>query len=86
MFHSINKNLNIQLFFLVLLFGWAGWTIFAQMTPTPADGTMLLFQMVSKIWAWKPVIARILVLVTVLLMTIGSIQHSVNNHFNENKS
>ena len=86
MFHSINKNLNIQLFFLVLLFGWAGWTIFAQMTPTPSDGTMLLFQMVSKIWVWKSVIARILVLVTVLLMTIGIIQHSVKNHFTENKS
>lgn len=86
MFHSINKNLNIQLFFLALLFGWAGWTIFAQMTPTPADGTMLLFQMVSKIWVWKPVFARILVLITVLLMTLGIIQHSLKNHFAENKS
>ena len=86
MFHSLNKNLNIQLFFLVLLTGWAGWTIFTQMTPMPVDGTMLLFQLVSKVWDWNPLFARISVLVMVLLMTFGIVQHSLKNHFSENRS
>lgn len=86
MFHSLNKNLNIQLVLLVALLGWAGWTIFTQMAPIATDGTMLLYQMVSKIWVWNPLIARISVLTMVLLMTFGIIQHSLKNHFAENKS
>ena len=86
MFHSINKNLNIQLFFLVLLFGWAGWTIFTQMAPMPTDGSMLLYQEVSKLWSWNPTFTRILVLIMVFLMTFGVIQHSLKNHFAENRS
>lgn len=86
MFHFLNKSLNLQLILLFMLTVWAGWTIFAQMTILPANGTLLLFQFIMIIWEWNAVIIRIAVLFLVLTMTIGIIQHFQTHHFSDNRS
>lgn len=86
MFHTLNKNLNLQLILLVLLAGWAGWTIFTRMTVCPPEGTMFLFQQITKIWAWNHILARILAMLMVLTMTFGVIQLFNRRHFSESRS
>lgn len=86
MFHLLNKNLNLQLFFLTALVFWAAWTIFAKMTILPAEGTAILYHYLVKIWEWSPVLIRILVLGIVLTMTIGVNHHFLANHFSENRT
>ena len=86
MFHAINKSLNLQLILLLLLTGWAGWTVFTQMTVVPPDGNMLLFQYITRLWAWNKVVVCVAVMLLVLTMTIGSIQHYHKNHFAEGRT
>lgn len=86
MFHLLNKNLNLQLFFLTVLAFWAAWTIFAQMTLMPAEGTAILYHYVAKLWTWSPIVVRILVLGIVLTMTIGINHHFQVNHLAENRT
>lgn len=86
MFHLLNKNLNLQLFFLTALFFWAAWTIFTNMTMMPAEGTPILYHYVAKIWTWSPVVVRIFVLGIVLTMTIGVNHHFMANHLSENRT
>ena len=86
MFHSINKSLNLQLVLLLLLAGWAGWTVFTQMTVMPPDGNMLLFQYITNLWTWKKVVVSIAVMLLVLTMTVGAIQHYHKNHFAEGRT
>lgn len=86
MFHSINKNLNLQLILLLLLAGWSGWAVFTRMTVMPPDGNMLLFQYITQLWAWNETVVRIAVLLLVLTMTIGSIQHYHKNHFADGRT
>lgn len=86
MFHFLNKSLNLQLVLLFLLTVWAGWTIFAQMTIQPANGTLILYQFITKIWEWDAIIIRIVVLFFVLTMTFGIIQHFQTHHFSDNRS
>lgn len=86
MFHVLNKNLNLQLFFIALLTGWAGWTIFTRMTFFPSEGGMFLFQMLSDLWIKAPFLIRIFVLIMVLTMTVGIIKHYEKNHFYETHS
>jgi hypothetical protein len=81
LFHSINKNLNLQLIMLLLLAGWAGWTVFTQMTVMPPDGNMLLFQYITQLWAWNETLVRVAVLLLILTMTVGIIQYYHKNHF-----
>ena len=69
MFHALNKNLNLQLVLLVLLTGWAGWTIFSRMDICPPDGTMVMFQYITKVWAWNDILVRIFALLMVVIMT-----------------
>ena len=86
MFHALNKNLNLQLVLLVLLTGWAGWTIFTRMDICPPDGTMLLFQYITKVWAWNDILVRVFALFMVIIMTFGVIQHFHKRHFSEGMS
>lgn len=86
MFHLLNKNLNIQLFLLVILTGWSGWLIFSQMNMLPQDGSMLLFQHLAALWTKHNTIVRMLVFVMVLTMAIGVIRHFDKNHFYENRT
>ena len=83
MFHVLNKNLNLQLFFLALLTGWAGWTIFTQMTFLPSEGSMFLFQFLSNLWVKSPILIRLLVFCMVISMTFCGITHYDKNHFYE---
>jgi hypothetical protein len=86
LFHSINKSLNLQLVLLLLLAGWAGWTVFTQMTVMPPDGNMLLFQYITNLWTWNKVVVSIAVMLLVLTMTVGAIQHYHKNHFAEGRT
>ena len=86
MFHILNKNLNFQLIFITILTGWAGWTIFTQMTFLPSEGSMFLFQLLSNLWVKAPVLIRILVLIMVITMTIGITTNFEKNHFHENRT
>ena len=86
MFHSINKNLNLQLILLLLLAGWAGWTVFTQMTVMPPDGNMLLFQYITQVWAWNETLVRVAVLLLILTMTVGIIQYYHKNHFADGRT
>lgn len=86
MFHALNKNLNLQLVLLVLLTGWAGWTIFTRMDICPPDGTMVLFQYITKVWAWKDILVRIFALLMVMTMSFSVIQHFHKRHFTESMS
>lgn len=86
MFHLLNKNLNIQLILLAILVGWSAWLIFSQMSLLPLDGSMLMFQHVASWWTNHNTVARILVFATVLIMTIGIIQHFDKNHFYESRT
>lgn len=86
MFHILNKNLNLQLFFLALLTGWAGWTIFTQMTFFPSEGGMFLFQFLANLWAKAPFLIRILVFFMVIYMTFGIITNYDKNHFYESRT
>ena len=86
MFHFLNKNLNLQLVLLVLLTGWAGWTVFTRMTLIPPDGSMFLFQYIAKIWAWNDILVRVFALLMVLMMTFAVIQHFHKRHFSETMS
>lgn len=86
MFHLLNKNLNLQLFLLVILAGWSIWLIFTQMNLLPQEGTMLLYQHLANLWVSSKTLARVIVLALVLTMTIGIIQHFNKNHFYDNRS
>lgn len=86
MFHFLNKNLNIQLFLLVILAGWSTWLIFTQMNLLPQEGTMLMYQHLASLWISNSILVRILVFVLVLTMTLGVIQHFNKNHFYENRT
>ncbi len=86
MFHLLNKNLNIQLFFLVILTGWSGWLIFSQMSMLPQEGSMLMFQYLASWWTNHNTLVRIFVFAMVLTMTFGVIKHFDNNHFCESRT
>lgn len=86
MFHLLNKNLNIQLFFLVILTGWSGWLIFSQMSMLPQEGSMLMFQYLASWWTKHNTLVRIFVFAMVLTMTFGVIKHFDNNHFCESRT
>lgn len=86
MFHFLNKNLNIQLFFLVVLVGWSAWLIFAKMTLLPQEGSMLMYQHLAALWTSNNMIVRILAFALVLTMTIGVIKHFGKNHFYESRT
>lgn len=86
MFHFLNKNLNIQLFLLVVLVGWSAWLIFAKMTLLPQEGSMLVYQHLAALWMSNNMIVRILTLALVLTMTIGVIRHFGQNHFYESRT
>ena len=83
MFYFLNKNLNLQLVVLTILAGWSAWSIFTTMTFLPDSGTMFLFQVLGKIWAWNSYVVRIGALLVVLTLTWGVIQHFHNHHFSE---
>ena len=86
MFHFLNKNLNLQLVLLVLLTGWAGWSIFTRMTFGPQEGSMFLFQMMAKVWAWSDIVVRVFALLMVLMMTSGVLRIFQKRHFSETRS
>lgn len=86
MFHLLNKNLNLQLFLLVILAGWSAWLIFTQMSLLPQEGTMLMYQHLAALWTSYNKIARLVVLALVLTMTIGVIRYFDKNHFYENRT
>ena len=86
MFHLLNKNLNIQLFFLVILAGWSGWLVFSQMSLFPQEGPMLMFQHLATWWSNHNTLARICVFAMVLIMTFGIIRHFDKNHFYESRT
>lgn len=86
MFHAINKNQNLQLPLLVLLAGWTVWTVFTRMTVMPPEGNMLLFQYITRLWAWNNFAVRVAALLIVLTMAIGAIRHFNKNHFAESRS
>lgn len=86
MFHLLNKNLNLQLFLLVILAGWSAWLIFTQMSLLPQEGTMLMYQHLAALWTSHNKVVRLIVLALVLTMTIGVIQHFDKNHFYENRT
>lgn len=86
MFHLLNKNLNIQLFFLVILTGWSGWLIFSQMSMLPQEGSMLMFQYLASWWTNHNTLVRFFVFAMVLTMTFGVIKHFDNNHFCESRT
>ncbi len=84
MFHLLNKNLNIQVFLLVVLAAWSAWLIFTQMTLLPLEGSMLMFQRLESLWVSHDLIVRILLVFLVLAMTMGVIRQCSVNHFYEN--
>lgn len=86
MFHFLSKNLNLQLALFVLLAIWSAWIVFVQMTIMPAEGTMMLFQYVAKVWAWNSYVVRVCVLVMLLATAAALIQFSHRHHFFENRS
>ena len=86
MLHLLNKNLNLQLFFLAILTGWAGWTIFSQMTIMPAEGNMILFQYIANLWAKSPILIRLCVFGMVITITVAINQHFDNHHFHDSRT
>lgn len=86
MFHLLNKNLNIQLFLIVVLAGWSAWLIFTQMTLLPQDGSMLMYRHFSALWTSNNTLVRIITFAFVLTITVGVIQHFSKNHFYENQT
>lgn len=86
MFHLLNKNLNLQLFFLAVLTGWAGWTIFSRMTIMPAEGNMILFQFIVNVWTKAPVLARLCVFVMVVTLTVAVNRHFDSRHFHDSRT
>lgn len=86
MFHFLNKNLNIQLFLLVVLVGWSTWLIFAKMTLLPQEGSMLMYQHLASLWTSNNLLVRVITFALVLTTTIGVIQHFNKNHFYENRT
>ena len=86
MFHRLNKNLNLQLVFLIPLLGWATWTLFTRMSIGPSEGSMFLFQYIAKVWALNDIPVRVFALLMVLTMTFGVIQYFHKRHFSESMS
>ena len=86
MFHLLNKNLNLQLFFLAVLTGWAGWTIFSSMTLMPAEGSMIFYQYIAHLWTRVPFLIRLCVFGMVITLTVGVNKHFDNHHFNDNRT
>ena len=86
MFHLLNKNLNIQLFLLVILTGWSAWLIFTQMNLLPQEGSMLMYQHLAALWTSNNTLVRIIILALVVTMTVGVIQHFNKNHFYESRT
>jgi hypothetical protein len=86
MFHLLNKNLNLQLFFLAILTGWAGWTIFTQMTLMPADGCMIIYHYIANLWAKMPILIRLCAFGMVITMTVAVNQHFDSHHFHDSRT
>lgn len=59
MFYRLGKHIVIQVIALVLLFGWAAYSIVTGLTVCPADGQPVLYQLLGTFWSAKPVFGKI---------------------------
>lgn len=70
MLYFLNKNSILQIIISVLLFGWAVFTIFTQMTLCPPEGQTLVYQQWFEFWQLHPLNYKIIAVVWVLLVSL----------------
>ena len=86
MFYALNKSQNLQLVFALLLFAWAAYTVFTQMTLFPSEGQPILYQPIFSLWGRNPVLCKILVLF-ILLCSVFMLEHIfLESKFSENRT
>lgn len=70
MLYFLNKNNILQIIISVLLFGWAVFTIFTQMTLCPPEGQTLVYQQWFEFGQLHPLNYKIIAVVWVLLVSL----------------
>lgn len=86
MFYALNKYQNLQLVLALLLFAWAGYTVFMQMVPFPPEGQPVLYQAIYALWGHAPVLCKSIILF-LLLCSVFMLQHIfLANKFSENRT
>ena len=86
MFYALNKYQNLQLVLALLLFAWAAYTVFTQMTPFPPEGHPVLYQSIFALWGRNPVLCKSIVLL-LLLCSLFMLEHIfLVSKFSENRT
>lgn len=86
MFYALNKYQNLQLVFALLLFAWAAYTVFTQMSPFPPEGQPVLYQSFFTLWGRTPVLCKSIVLF-LLLCSLFMLEHIfLVSKFSENRT
>ncbi len=70
MLYFLNKNYILQIVFSVLLFGWAVFSIFTQMTLCPPEGQTIVYRHLFDFWQLHALHYKIVAVVWVLLECI----------------
>lgn len=70
MFYYLNKSVPVQLVLIVLLLGWAIYSIFTQVTVCPIEGQSLLFQKLAMFWQQHPVNLKASAILLLLLESL----------------
>lgn len=83
MLYFLNKNNILQIIISVLLFGWAVFTIFTQMTLCPPEGQTLVYQQWFEFWQLHPLNYKIITFVWILLECFFIQLYFNKNRFSE---
>ena len=86
MFYYLNKSLSVQLILILLLLAWAVFTIVTQVTVTPADGQLILFQHLAGFWQQHPTNLKVSAVLMLLVETLLLARYYSVNRFAENQT
>lgn len=86
MFHRLGRHLVIQVIMLVLLLGWAAYSIVTGLTVCPADGQTVLYRLLGAFWSAKPVYGKISAIFMLLVETWLIWRFYSTSKFSENRN
>ncbi len=86
MFYHLGRHIVIQVIALVLLIGWAAYSIVTGLLVCPADGQPVLYQLLESFWSAKPVYGKISAILMLLVETWLIGRFFSTSKFSENQS
>ncbi len=86
MFHRLGRHNVIQVIALVLLIGWAAYSIVMGLTVCPADGQPVLYRSLVSFWSARPVYGIISAILMLLVETWLIWRFYYTSKFSENRN